>query len=435
MKEVIRCKINEKHRQFNNFKTRHSSSTCSAVLLVAGYPPGCSPSCSTQWTDQKRCGAVLFQGSSTKHGKMEGCSLPSNPSRNRKTSWIFQTWSHRLITETKARAQMNRSLVSRLAVEIFSGLRMMRSGLLLLTICLGCRSTDRRDSEKKSRTSPLRSLAVSFQPHNNHQSNWQRLNSNDHQEKTSDSFVMPEETSSTRRYLGTTGAALGRSASAARFVIEGSKSNVAGERLGCYKKPKCCMWECAIVKSNRSWSTWSDWKANMWDLWLKKTCHRHLFHEGHHPSSITTWQNIGFLTLLKALLILQTNLLGENQMIFHNCNYLLKQIRPPTCPPSSVEMAAEGASERVCNTQVQKHDTWMQGNSLICRFWIGLKQIAENQWYLFMLFGVYAGIILQYDTWYHIPRSESETKLPLYGEQLQKILSSGAKSVFRYLMR
>ena len=227
MKEVIRCKINEKHRQFNNFKTRHSSSTCSAVLLVAGYPPGCSPSCSTQWTDQKRCGAVLFQGSSTKHGKMEGCSLPSNPSRNRKTSWIFQTWSHRLITESKARAQMNRSLVSRLAVEIFSGLRMMRSGLLLLTICLGCRSTDRRDSEKKSRTSPLRSLAVSFQPHNNHQSNWQRLNSNNHQEKTSDSFVMPEETSSTRRYLGTTGAALGRSASAARFVIEGSKSNVA----------------------------------------------------------------------------------------------------------------------------------------------------------------------------------------------------------------
>ena len=75
------------------------------------------------------------------------------------------------------------------------------------------------------------------------------------------------------------------------------------------------MWECTIVKSNRSWST-SDWKANMWKAKrLKKTCHRHMFHEGHHPSSITTWQNIGFLTLLKALLILQTNLLGENQMI------------------------------------------------------------------------------------------------------------------------
>ena len=26
--------------------------------------------------------------------------------------------------------------------------------------------------------------------------------------------------------------------------------------------------------------------------------------------------------------------------------------------------------------------------------WIGLKQIAENRWYLSMLFGVYAGIIL-----------------------------------------
>jgi len=38
---------------------------------------------------------------------------------------------------------------------------------------------------------------------------------------------MPESTSSTRRYLGTTGAAFGGSASAARFVIEGSKSNVA----------------------------------------------------------------------------------------------------------------------------------------------------------------------------------------------------------------
>ena len=35
---------------------------------------------------------------------------------------------------------------------------------------------------------------------------------------------------------------------------------------------------------------------------------------------------------------------------------------------------------------------------------------------------------LQYCTWYHIyihlPRSESETKLPLYGEQVQKILAA-----------
>ena len=41
-----------------------------------------------------------------------------------------------------------------------------------------------------------------------------------------------------------------------------------------------------------------------------------------------------------------------------------------------------------------------------------MKQIAENQWYFSMLFGVYAGKILQYDTWYHIPRSVNKTKLP-----------------------
>ena len=29
--------------------------------------------------------------------------------------------------------------------------------------------------------------------------------------------------------------------------------------------------------------------------------------------------------------------------------------------------------------------------------WIGLKQIAENRWYLSMLFGVYAGIILYFE--------------------------------------
>ena len=29
-----------------------------------------------------------------------------------------------------------------------------------------------------------------------------------------------------------------------------------------------------------------------------------------------------------------------------------------------------------------------------CILWIGLKQIAENRWYLSILFGVYAGIFV-----------------------------------------
>ena len=304
---------------------------------------------------------------------MEGCSLPSNPSRNRKTSWIFQTWSHRLITESKARAQMNRSLVSRLAVAILSGLRMMRSGLLLLTICLGCRSTDRRDSEKKSRTSPLRSLAVSFQPHNNHQSNWQRLNSNNHQEKTSDSFVMPESTSSTRRYLGTTGAALGRSASAARFVIEGSKSNVAVNAWAATKSQNAAcenalLWNPTVhdrlnkIENQTCETCETDWLQKDSKRHVTGTCSmRATIHHPSQPGRILDfwlcWKHSSFCKRICLEKI--------NDQIFNNCNYLLKQIRPPTCPPSSVEMAAEGASERVCNTQVQKHDTWMQGNSLI----------------------------------------------------------------------
>ena len=49
-----------------------------------------------------------------------------------------------------------------------------------------------------------------------------------------------------------------------------------------------------------------------------------------------------------------------------------------------------------------------------------------------MLFGVYAGKILQYEPWYHIPRSANETKLPLFMGSNFKFfwLPSGAKSVF-----
>ena len=92
----------------------------------------------------------------------------------------------------------------------------------------------------------------------------------------------------------------------------------------------------------------------------------------------------------------------SNDQKFNNCNYLLKQIRPPTCPPSSVEMAAEGASERVCNTQVQKHDTWMQGNSLIYRYMMYMYIYMKSSRYLalflttmFWIFEDYSASICQ----------------------------------------
>ena len=41
-----------------------------------------------------------------------------------------------------------------------------------------------------------------------------------------------------------------------------------------------------------------------------------------------------------------------------------------------------------------------------CILWIGLKQIAENRWYLSMLFGVYAGLIFSHSQACQLPRAD-----------------------------
>ena len=147
--------------------------------------------------------------------------------------------------KSRARAQMNLSRASRPAVPIRLAVLMIFSGGLSCIICLSY------------------NIMLQFQIDSD-----STATSIEIPQQTSDSFVI---TSS-------------KASSAERFIIGRSNSNVAVNAWAVTSQNAAC--ENAIKFEIQPFMI-DDFR-----LTAKKTCHRHLFHEGHHPSSITTWQNI-----------------------------------------------------------------------------------------------------------------------------------------------